>query len=376
MKCLLALLLFNHLFIEVNSLNILGISTCYTGHITPSSGIFRALSARGHSVEVFVAADCCESKVSKLFSNFSSCFSAPIYEVQALKADSQIEGLFQMQDIFYEKGTRVAFHKTREFLESHHNYDVIVTDYVLLGSYLAAELFKIPVVAHYVGPFSVLLEAEPDEIMSLVYMPETMLPNFVLELIKFATGCIWHYFVSEKIYAEVNQFYDEFPLEPKLRDAGISFGLPFVYYYMFSNFIHMGPPDVFLTNVHFMQYKNNIHHVGYIPDQTCFKPLSSEIEAFVEKADKPVVYLSLGTLFTMEITKLEKLLSDFAAQKKYDIIWSASDFYYNELKAKGIDGGNVLLVTNVAQLSLLMKEKVNVFVTHAGNSKRKLLFKY
>ena len=95
-------------------------------------------------------------------------------------------------------------------------------------------------------------------------MPETMLPNFVLELIKFATGCIWHYFVSEKIYAEVNQFYDEFPLEPKLRDSGISFGLPFVYYYMFSNFIHMGPPDVFLTNVHFMQYKNNIHHVGYI----------------------------------------------------------------------------------------------------------------
>ena len=70
----------------------------------------------------------------------------------------------------------MAFEKTHEYLEKNSNYDVIVTDYLIIGAHLAAEVHNIPVVTHYVGPLLITLESDPESFMSLIYIPETRHP--------------------------------------------------------------------------------------------------------------------------------------------------------------------------------------------------------
>ena len=194
------------------------------------------------------------------------------------------------------------------------------------------------------------------------------LPNFVVKFLQFVTDLIWQKIASENIYAIVNEINAEHNMEPKLSNAKITYANPFGYYYHFSHVIHMGPPDIFLSNIRFIDYDNNIRHVGYLPDETCFKEVNNDIENFISKTDKTVVYMSLGTVFQMEMSKLVSLLRDLAKQTKYSFIWSASGNYFNALKAKNVDGPNLMLTTKVAQLSLLMKNEVKVFLTHAGRS--------
>ena len=356
---------------QINSaskkLKILGISSCYTGHITPSAGIFRALSARGHTVDVLMGGECCDSKVKKLFPNATSCHERIIFTLHGVEANNQFQGLFSVRETFAEKGTEVAFYKTHEFLEQNSGYDVIVTDYVLLGSHLAAELHNIPVITHYVGPLLIPLEYEPDEVLSLIYLPETKVPQFIVNFFEFISQLIWQKIASEPIYNVVREINKKFDMDPKLENSGITFAHPFAYYYQFSHIIHMGPPDIFLTNLDFMKYENNVDHTGFIPDETCFKILHPEIETFLLNSKMPLVYMSLGTVFQLEMSKVEKIFTDLVKiSEKYSIIWSVTDKYYGHLASKKIKADNFMLTTNVAQLSLLMMKQVKVFITHAG----------
>ena len=359
-------------FNPILSLNVLGISSCFTGHLTPMVGIFRALRAKGHEVDVLMGADCCDSKVAGLFKNVSNCYFTPIFESHTIVANTQFEGLMNLKELFAENGTKIAFHQTHKFLTEHPDYDVIVSDYVLLGSYLAAELHSIPVVATFGGPFVQLLQHQPLVKRNIIYMPETVLPDFAVEIIGLVGNIVWHFLVSEEVYKAVGDIQEEFDMVPKIRSSGLNYGLPFYYFYMHTNLIHTGPPDVFLPGLEYLEFKTNAHHVGFIPDETSFKSLSPELESFLQKSNKPVVYMSLGTVFKIEVSKLEALLADFADQEMYSVIWAVSEGY-EELKSKELDGGNVLLVTKIAQFSLLMLEKVQVFITHAGML---TLFKY
>ncbi|XP_075243968.1 UDP-glucuronosyltransferase 2B33-like [Convolutriloba macropyga] len=304
--------------------------------------------------------------VASMFKNASSCSEAIMYTLEGVKVDNFIQGLYQVKEAFADNGTRVAFEKTHEYLEKNSNYDVIVTDYLIIGAHLAAEVHNIPVVTHYVGPLLITLESDPESFMSLIYIPETRMPKFVLNFFQFITDLVWQKVVSENVYAVVNEINTEYDMEPKLSNAKITYTNPYGYYYHFSHFIHLGPPDIFLDKLQFMDEQNNIRHVGYLPDETCFKPVKTEIENFVLRSDKTVVYMSLGTVFEMEISKLVNLIKDLAKQTKYSIIWSASGLYYDELKSRNIDGPNFMLTTKVAQLSLLMMKEVKVFLTHAG----------
>ena len=354
------------LFQSTNSLKVLGISSCYTGHVMPHSGIFRALVNRGHNVDLLMGGDCCETKMAKVFPNASSCNSVTIYGSHEIVANNQIEGLFSVRETFAENGTGVAFRETNKFLRENSDYDVIMTDFIILGAHIAAELTDVPIVAMYLGPFAFPLEGEEMIPLRSVFLPG--LPTFLVEFIEIVGALIYQLVNSEKVYEMVNDINSEFDMERKLQNAGIRFFLPFVYYYYFSNLIHMGPPDLFLSSLDFMKHKNNFHHVGYIPDEVCFQPLSAEVQDFIAKSEKPIVYMSLGTVFQMEMSKLQNILEELASQTTYSIIWSASDLHHKQLKAFNVKGPNFLLVNKIAQLSLLMDGRTKVFITHAGKS--------
>ena len=302
-----------------------------------------------------------------MFKNATKCFSVDIFNSYRIKADSQLGGLLNVKQHFADNGTKIAFDLTHKFLEENADrYDIIVSDFIQLGSYIAAELHNIPAVVSYLGPMGLTPQDRPDERSGLIYLPETTLPDVVISAIEFLGESIFQLLVSDTVFEMVNQINSEFKMNPKLRNSGISFHLPFTYYYTFAPIIHMGPTDLFLINPEYTKQVNNVHSVGFAPDKSSFKKVQPDVLNFISSSKKPVVYMSLGTVFEMERSKLVKVLRELDEQEQFSIVWAASSEHYTHLSTLELKKSNILLVTGVAQLSLLMRQQVKVFITHAG----------
>ena len=119
--------------------------------------------------------------------------------------------------------------------------------------------------------------------------------------------------------------------------------------------------DVYIDN-------DNFHHIGFNPDEWYCKPLPPELEKFLEKSTKPVVYMSMGTVFQITEQQLGMLLEELSRQTSYSIIWSIS-LQYDSIRQSGKylnDDGKLLLVSKIPQFTLLNHGRVQVFITHAG----------
>ena len=66
----------------------------------------------------------------------------------------------------------------------------------------------------------------------------------------------------------------------------------------------VGPPDMILRRVSDLNLTQNFQQIGFIPDELNRKPLTSEIELFLEKSMNPIIYMSMGTVFGIEPKKL------------------------------------------------------------------------
>ena len=171
------------------------------------------------------------------------------------------------------------------------------------------------------------------------------------------------------MYYFVRDVYNDYGLQPMIEEDENDVMLPVSFYYRHSVLIHSGPPDVTLRKLSDLKLDNNFYHIGFIPDEKFFRTLPSEIDSFLGKSNKPVIYLSMGTAFEVEENKLQFLLDELAAQTDYAFIWSLS-VKYDSIKIpenKGEDREtNLLLVSKIPQLTLLCREEVKVFITHAG----------
>ena len=130
----------------------------------------------------------------------------------------------------------------------------------------------------------------------------------------------------------------------------------------------LGPPDMTLMKPENMNNDKTFRHIGFIPDNLYWKSLPSEVEAFLAKSTKPCVYMSMGTVYEVSEDKLGLFIKALSVQRKYSIIWSISLNYesFKEDTENTENGQNLLLVSNIPQLSLLTHKKIDVFITHAG----------
>ena len=363
LKFIYLIITFNKL---ARGLNVLIFTSCYTGHTTPTLGIARSLLARGHNLEFLASSNCCETKIQSGLDHDVKCSSRPITSVDGVKANSQLEGMIEIKETAAENGTWIAFHEVNNFLNENPSYDVMLSDWFLLGGTLACQKHNIPVVTNFVGSAFFPLKKYTTENTELVYLPETKLPQFLVNFIEFFISFTWHKYASQHIYELVTEINENFDMPTLLKNVRQTYNLPLTYHYTFSNLIHFGPPEIFLPNMEFMIEKTNVHSLGYVPQLESFGKLDKTVLDFIENSKLPVIYMSLGTVFRMELPKLEKILIDLSQQNEFSIIWSANSFYYQALKSLNLDNSKFLLVQNIAQLQLLMHQKTVAFLTHAG----------
>ena len=351
---------------QIDAIKILIFSSCFTGHTTPTVGIARSLLARGHDVDFLTSADCCDSKIQPGLQTKVKCFSRPITSKEGFSANNPIEALAELSDTAAQNGTMIAFLEVNDFLTQNPGYEVVMADYFLLGGTLAAQLHKIPVLTNYIGTSFFPLAEDATKNEAVLYCPEATIPQFVIDFFQFLGAYVWQKMCSDHIFELTAEINEKFNMPKKLQDVGVNFNLPFGYHYHFSIFIQFGPAELFAVKKSHLAKKNNIRNVGYVPHDESFGILDQEVLNFVERAKTPVVYMSLGTVFRMDLDKLQKVLTDLSNQKEYSVIWSATSFYFSTLKEMNLDGDNFMLVTEVAQLKLLSHEKVVAFMTHAG----------
>ena len=347
------------------ALNVLVVSTCYTGHLTPTLTIVRKLLSRGHTVDFLTANICCENKIQKSLSKEIVCWDREIITIVGVDTNNPVEAIMQVRTVAAENGTGMAFEEVRDFLsKSPKKYDVIMADWAVLGATIAAQLHKIPVVTNYVGTIFFALEEDGSNRLKLAYVPEPY--SFLSDFVEFITGYLYQKAASAPAYDIIVDINKKFNMEPQIENYGLTFLLPSTYYHAFSNLIHIGPPDVFTSNINFMNKKTNVHHVGYLPEPEFSRKLDNKVYNFVKNSKVPVVYISMGTVIQIDISKLAKVIEGLSNQNEYAFIWSASDVYFDKLKSIGLPEDNLIVVNNVAQFTLLMNEDVAAFVTHAG----------
>ena len=347
------------------TLNILVVSTCYTGHLTPTLAIIRKLFSRGHTADFLTSGHCCQAKIQNGLPNRVDCLDRGIIFLEEVDVNDPIQAIKQFREIAAENGTGLAFQEVNKRLSSKPGtYDVMIADWALLGATIASELHKIPVVTSYIGTLFLALQDDPNIQPRLSYVPEPF--KFFGDFVEFLIAYVYHKTASGPAFNIVVEINKKFNMEPKIQNYGLTFLLPSSYFYAFSNLIHFGPPNVFTPSTIFMTEKTNVHHVGYFPEKDFYQKLDKKVEHFVKNSKTPVIYISLGTLFKTEVSKLEKIVSDLSIQREFSFIWSASDFCFEKLKSLELPENNLIIVNNVAQLTLLMEEKVLAFLSHAG----------
>ena len=374
LKCFLFIWLIS--LYSAEGLNILMVSACQSGHITPLSGLQRVLADQGHEIELFMGDDCCE-KAEKFYKNVTKCDSFPLFSMFHITVSNPIEAFMDpdITQMMARNGTNLTFFKISQHIKnSDKKYDVIVHDFFFTGANLAAKFHNIPVVAFYPGPMIMETVDEPGTQRSIMYLPETSLPSFIIKIIDALSSYIWQKVVSDGIYRYVIQIEKEFEIKPYFKDNNVDFILPFSYYYLHSVLIVVGPPNLIVPSKSYLEKENNIYPIGFIPDQQYFRPLDDKLGIFLESSKRPVIYMSLGTVFQLPFDQLEIIYSELANQKSYSIIWSASSGFYEDLKKVDKGSENLLLVTGVAQMTLLAREQVKVFITHAGRIFAQLIY--
>ena len=354
-------------FLSTDALRVVMVTPCQSGHITPASGLIRQLLAKGHEIDLIVTDDCCAT-INNLLKNVTNCYSKVLFASTPVVTNSQINSVMSPKntEIYAEMGVKKIFDFVQEVFRADDNYDVMINGYMMIGAHLAAKLHNIPVVTYYVGPLPLPLADEPYERKGFLFFPESILPGFLFSFYDVFSLLYWQRIISNPSVKYIEEIEAKYDIQPCFSNTGVDFMLPFSYYYMMSNIVQLSPPDLTLPNLNFMKRNTNVHHVGFIPDEEYLKPLSAELENFLEHSRRPVVYMSLGTVFALPTNELEKLVDEFAKQDKYCIVWSASNKYYSALKERNVETENFKLVSKVPQLTMILHQKVKVFITHAG----------
>ena len=98
-----------------------------------------------------------------------------------------------------------------------------------------------------------------------------------------------------------------------------------------------------------------------------YGPLSDELSYWLSKDEKPVIYLSLGTHFTLNENQVFDFVVHVRKQNDYRLIWSLGREMQALVNKLELYTDHELFFSDyLQQFTLLGHEKVKVFVTHGG----------
>ncbi|XP_075258881.1 UDP-glucuronosyltransferase 2B17-like [Convolutriloba macropyga] len=351
-------------------------SLCQSGHVTPNSGLVRALTARGHQVDLYMADKCCDA-VAHRFRGHRDCFYTeglvPSFDLP--EEGSTFKLFVSFADLLATNATFKAYQETSEFIKARH-YDVVVYDFPVFGTIFGAKVNNVPVVVNYIGP--VFGSRKEESFMDLDV--DTMIyfhsgHFFPVMVQKFCTALlftVYHHAISTLIFKYMQQIHEEnnWPTD-YLADENSGF-LGVSYSFRHAVAISNGSPHTALYDTEFMnRTDHNIYSVGFVPDENYFRTIPDDVENFLSEGEKPVVFISLGTLVHITNTSLDAMYGSISGQSEYKFIWALTkkNFdYLSNVEMGKRKSPNLLIGTKLPQLSILMRENLKVFITHAGGN--------
>ncbi|XP_075241631.1 uncharacterized protein LOC142336606 [Convolutriloba macropyga] len=343
--------------------HILLVTFCFRGHFNPASGVARALSKRSHKVTVIVT-DQCSDLVEKYMPEVTDYHIRPVVPNINLPSDP-FEAMKRFDEFNRLNNTIKMFEMLDHFINSSGSqFDLIYGNAVSSGIVLAGRKHNIPVVSQVVGPLMPTAAKYPSLLHSTdLPMENTEEQPSLWSVVRNAIYIsIYEAAVSYKVFNALQDFHAAEGWE----QIPYGFGrFPFSYVQKYSLLISHGAPPLTRAEDHF--YRNAVS-IGFIPDDIMYPPLSEELSDWLEKADGPVVFISLGTVIALTQEESETMFSQLVSQKRFFFIWAVTTPMLQSLNiSKTLFLSRHLIVGRyLPQGNILRHSKVKLFVTHCG----------
>ena len=71
--------------------------------------------------------------------------------------------------------------------------------------------------------------------------------------------------------------------------------------------------------------------LGFVPDKLMYSELTRELTDFIEQADGPVIFISMGTVFMKNADELIKFYEQLKNQRNFYFIWAVKTAMIEDL---------------------------------------------
>ncbi|XP_075242130.1 uncharacterized protein LOC142337005 isoform X1 [Convolutriloba macropyga] len=243
-------------------------------------------------------------------------------------------------------------------------FDVLFGDEIVTGVVLAGRKHNIPTISQSIGPLSPTARLQPPflERSDLAREDAEKGPSLMSVICSTLFDAFMEAAISYPFYNTLKQIHSEQGWEDLSYDYG---KFPFSYIHRHSVLLSHGAPPVSKKRG---QHYENVQSIGFVPDDFMYPPLSAELSDWLEKADGPVVFISLGTITVTSKEESKLLFEQLTFQDKFYFIWAVKKSALEDLEIlePPFISKRLFLGQYLPQGKILQHQKVKIFVTHCG----------
>ena len=209
-------------------------------------------------------------------------------------------------------------------------------------------------------------EAENWDFDIQVNLPyEDSLPEFITNTVRIILS-ISHFFLFSPIFSFIQEQHSIHGLN-EIPDTENDGSLPFSYYYRHTVVINQGLPEINVNNMSNFYEEDNVIFTGFIPDTLLYPNHTDEtLLNFIENSNKPLIFISLGTVYDPGAIPQMELMKQLEHQTEYKFVWAVLEKYDKTLKNEQKNGDNLFIGSYLPQGKILMHQNTKIFLTHCG----------
>ena len=326
------------------------------GHVSPLRPLIAELQSRSHEVYFFSFEEA-RKKVPTVDKYFSLS-----NKTMEMISDAVLEGrdFATLPEIPVLFGTVEAellprlVESFKELEASNQKPDVLIVDFLTTAGMDIGEHLNIPVIISYPGIFRPSFNAPTWTPHLFSPYSENEMASPIARLYNCLISVFEKYIGWQLMTVSTeNRAKHGMPENTSLRKALYNNKIILVH-----SFPPLNPPSTALLG--------SEYYIG--SPQYPLNALDPELLAWIEAADSPIVFVSMGTVTRQKKELLDQMIDAFTSLTNYRFIWSIRDSVKQRTDRFNIISQypHIRLASWVDQNSLLRQEKLKVFFTHGG----------